>query len=218
MSATKMKPPTSRRAQRGYTAVEVMIAMTLFAIGGAGIIAMERTAVQASQDARALDTGSAIGREWIERIRRDALLWGVPDPSAANAPILVNNAKLRWLKAPEVVASPAPGPPSNWRVPPIANGVPGARATFDILGREVDSAVPEIKYCVQYRLEAVQYDQPAPAPLDAATTIRVDVRVLWSRQIDNGGAISPTFCADQAQDPTKVQSVIVSSVIRRNNQ
>ena len=218
MNAMTRAARRSLRARRGFTAVEVMVAMTLFAIGGAGIIAMERTAVQASQDARALDTGSAIGREWVERIRRDALLWGVPDPSAGNNPILVNDAKLRWLKAPEVVASPAPGPPSAWRVPPLANGVPGARPTFDILGREVDSAAPEVKYCVQYRLEAVQYDQPAPAPITAATTIRVDVRVLWSRQIDNGGVISPSFCSDQVQDATKVQSVIVSSVIRRNNQ
>lgn len=203
----------SKRNRRGYTAVEVVIAMTLFAIGGAGIIAMERAAVRGSQDARALDVASGISREWLERIRRDALLWGVLDPSAANAPILIGNAKLTWLRAPEVVAGVAA--PSPWRVPPPAPNIPGARPTFDTLGREVNVGSPDQKYCVQYRIEAVQYE-PGGVTLAEATTLRVDVRVLWSRGMQQGPV--NTFCSDQVQDPQTVQSVVISSVVRRNNQ
>ncbi|MBL8611511.1 MAG: prepilin-type N-terminal cleavage/methylation domain-containing protein [Myxococcales bacterium] len=206
-------PRASKRSRRGYTAVEVVIAMTLFAIGGAGIIAMERAAVRGSQDARALDVASGIGREWLERIRRDALLWGVLDPSAANAPILIGSAKMTWLKAPEVVVGAVA--PSPWRVPPAAPNTPGARPTFDTLGREVNVGSPDVKYCVQYRIEAVQFE-PGGATLAEATTLRVDIRVLWSRGMQQGPVA--TFCADQIQDAQTVQSVVISSVVRRNNQ
>ena len=50
MSAVSRRGP--RAHARGYTAVEVLMAMTLFAIGAAGVISMQKVTMQGGEDAR----------------------------------------------------------------------------------------------------------------------------------------------------------------------
>src|SRR5262249_8959991 len=64
-----------RTRTRAYTAIEVLMAMSVFAIGAAAIIGMMRAAIQGNYDARRLDQANSLAREWMERLRRDGMLW-----------------------------------------------------------------------------------------------------------------------------------------------
>jgi prepilin-type N-terminal cleavage/methylation domain-containing protein len=81
-----------RGAARGYTVVEIMSAMTLFAIGAAGVVGMQRVTVQGGYDARRFDTATNIAREWQHRLQRDSAYWTEPNSinqaniNAAHAP------------------------------------------------------------------------------------------------------------------------------------
>ena len=69
-----------RKGERGYTVVEVMSAMTLIAIGAAGVIGMQRVTIQGGMDARNFDVATNIAREWQSRLQRDAALnWTAPN-------------------------------------------------------------------------------------------------------------------------------------------
>ncbi|HTB72060.1 MAG TPA: prepilin-type N-terminal cleavage/methylation domain-containing protein [Polyangiaceae bacterium] len=161
------------RTARGYTAIEVLMAMTVMAIGGAAVITMQKTSVTANLDARKADVANAIARTWVERLQRDAMAWTLPGPDGAgtnlatNAPIVGN-----------ILASPG-----QWFLPnqEIATSSPG----FDILGRDLPlGALGTADFCVNVRLTWLSQ----PPTLDL---IRADVRVVWPIGIMNS---APGFC------------------------
>ncbi len=166
----------NRSQKRGYTAVEVMMAMTLLLIGSVGVMAMQRAAVQGNTDAREMDVASSISRAWLERLERDATLWTpsqiavVPPANIANA-ILVNENLT-----------------GNWFVPQKRYVPSGSQndvesAAFDILGQDVDPSVAGVRYCVNLRLTPLTTDW---------TLIRAEVRVYWPRNLTQ--APDPNYC------------------------
>src|SRR5580704_14182035 len=70
----------TRRARRarGYTVIEVLMAMTVLTIGGAGVITMQKTSVASNVEARKADVANSIARMWVERLRQDAMGWTTP--------------------------------------------------------------------------------------------------------------------------------------------
>ena len=159
----------SRARARGYTVVEVLSAMTLFAIGAAGVIGMQRVTIQGGVDARNFDLGSNIAREWQHRLQRDALLWTQPN-SAVSA---TNLATTRWLGPANI--------DNQWRVPapgPAGAAEPGYAAAFDIFGHDVAPDSPNRMFCVQYRLGWIANSNNGTSP---TAIIRAEVRVFWSR-------------------------------------
>ncbi len=169
-----MSQPTSatkkRASARGYTIVEVMSAMTLFAIGAAGVISMQRVTIQGGADARSFDTASNIAREWEHRLQRDSLRWTEP-----NSVVSTSNrgTATSWLGDSQI--------DNTWRVPSAPSPNPGMLAgngtAFDILGHDVLPTNPERIFCVQYRLSWLATE--AAAPMGAV--IRAEIRVFWSR-------------------------------------
>ena len=179
MRPTLPRASRARRDARGYTAVEVLIAMTMFAIGAAGVIGMQRVAIQGSLDARRFDLANSIAHEWVHRLERDTMRWTVlgspPAPPITaqwiNPTALTSCSAATWCK-PTIPASPTHI---------------GSSPAFDTLGRELPPATPTIHhvFCVQYRLR-----QLAPTPIaPSSTIIRAEVRVFWARSelqpIDN---------------------------------
>ena len=78
---------TSRRSRaRGYTAIEVLVAMTLFAVGTASVLSLQRASIVGSSDARRNDVATAVGSEWIERLRQDSLAWTLPSAADPGGP------------------------------------------------------------------------------------------------------------------------------------
>ena len=123
---TRARPPST--TARGYTAIEVLMAMTVMAIGGAAVITMQKTSVTANLDARRADVANSIARTWVERLRRDAMAWTLPGPAGGG-----NNIANALIISKGIAVSP------TWFLPDqyIGVTVPETMSpAFDILGRD----------------------------------------------------------------------------------
>jgi type II secretory pathway pseudopilin PulG len=185
--------PRALRARRAYTAVEVMLSIVVLGIGAAGVMSMQRASVQGNNDARMMDTGNAIAREWIERLRRDAMTWTMPDD---------RNPSQNWSSNTFLISqigSSANAGKWIWPTPPTAgtqSGVadPGYGRGFDVLGRDLTlsgSAQAGVMYCANVRGDWLIQDQ----------LLRAEVRVYWLRQMF--AAPTATFCAGN-ENPDQV--------------
>jgi prepilin-type N-terminal cleavage/methylation domain-containing protein len=202
--------PHSKTARRGYTAVEVLMAMTVMAIGAASVISMQKASMQGNLDARKTDVANSIARLWIERIQRDAMMWTTPGPTNPTAVPPGNIANGKVLNA-------AAGSAGNWILPnqyltPTTN-YPALSPGFDILGRDlVNADLSSALYCVNVKLTWLTTNQLA----------RVDVRVLWPRRISNappaGGFCDTTTAAVVAPNPLTYHSVYLTTAVRGNPQ
>ena len=202
----------------GYTAVEVLMGLTLFAIGAAAVISMQRSAIQANLDARKMDVANSIAREWLERLRRDATLWTLPSPVNPNLNNYTNAALLStylpYSSANMITA---------WSYPNAylsgATSPDGVSTGFDILGRDlkasdiVGTAATPSKaiFCVNIRLNWLVFDQ----------LIRAEVRVFWPRGLGNGGAYVADWCsaanaASVTGDTATYHFVYAATAIRQN--
>ncbi|MGO8992340.1 MAG: prepilin-type N-terminal cleavage/methylation domain-containing protein [Polyangiaceae bacterium] len=176
MSSTKRKLPVAN--QRAYTAVEVMLSIIVLGIGAAGVMTMQQASVQGNADAHMLDIGNSIAREWIERLRRDAVTWTMPDDSNPSPNWSTNTFLIsqigsatnagKWIWATVPTAGPNTGS-SDW----------GYGRSFDILGRDLPNppatwaAQPATTFCANVRGDWLVQDQ----------IIRAEVRVYWPRQM-----------------------------------
>jgi prepilin-type N-terminal cleavage/methylation domain-containing protein len=213
-----MRPPsrnrrTARAHARGYSAVEVLMALTVFGIGAAAVISMQRASVQANLDARKLDTANAIAREWVERLRRDATGWTQPNASNRTGNNF-NNAKL--------LSTYIDG---QWHRPTISmGGTPETMSPgFDILGRDLPAGnMTQAVFCVAIRVNWLVPNLPPPAP---AGLIRAEVRVIWARDLMNAapvtGLCDDTAGAADGKDPTWLNTyhaVYTATAIKQNGQ
>jgi prepilin-type N-terminal cleavage/methylation domain-containing protein len=153
----------SRRNQ-GYTFIEVLMAMGVMTIGAMGVMALQKATAKGNIDAREMTTAATVARTWVERLRRDALLWNAGGPGAAEAD-LTRTLYLRNV--------PGAGTAGAWftPVPPINSGESYA---FDYFGEDTLNGTPNTgaaMFCVNARL---QWMFPGQA-------IRADVRVWWHR-------------------------------------
>lgn len=166
-----------RRRSGGYTAVEVLVAMTLFAIGAAGVIGMMKVTIQGGQDARRMDIASHIAHTWIDRLHRDATYWNLPN---RDNPGIHNLDQTRWLHQ---VGSAACNPP-NWCFPAFspadATQAQGSGYAFDYLGRDRWTGSGDHEYCVQLRFEWI-YPLGNPPALNQDAVMRAEVRVFYTR-------------------------------------
>lgn len=73
----------ARRARAGFTMVEVMVAVAIFAIGILGVVYLQSASVRSNQDAFESMVATNFARTWLERIKRDSVAWTAPGlPSA----------------------------------------------------------------------------------------------------------------------------------------
>lgn len=196
MNGRSMKshaPRTSRARRAGYTAVEVLVALTLFAVGTASVLSLQRASIVGSSDARRTDIATAIAGEWIERLRQDSFGWPFPD---GGAPLASQTANTRYLN----VAQSGPdgtsttGADTDWSIGPIPATATTldetGSAIYDIAGRPLTNSATDLelaRFCAQYRVQYVSYDDSGALP--AGKLIRAEVRVL---QCPEGGKITCT--------------------------
>ena len=185
------------RAESGYTMVEVMMAMALLTAGAAGIFALQQAATSGNLEARQMTVATSVARTWLERLKRDALSWNTGGDGASALPL----ARTRYLRS-----VPAAGTAPAWMTPAA---FADSRASFDHYGREV-ALGPDVRYCVQYRLEWVNVGQ----------AMRADVRVWWHRRGRAGAAAADLYanCGVGAEaaigDDLRIRSVSASTVVR----
>jgi prepilin-type N-terminal cleavage/methylation domain-containing protein len=203
-----------KRSNRGYTAVEVLIAMTLFAIGAAGVIGMLKVTIQGGQDARRMDTATFLAHQFIDRLHRDSMYWTQPNRDFPN---VHNLAQTRWLNDVGNAACNANycNPTFN---PPDAASAAGSGWAYDYLGRDRWNGSADHEYCAQYRLNWIA-PLGAAAPLNQDAVMRAEIRVFYvrleSRQVRD--CVNPTISPDDpANGPMTYHYVHAATALREN--
>jgi prepilin-type N-terminal cleavage/methylation domain-containing protein len=197
------KPP-GRRA-RGFSVVEVMMALAVLTLGAGGVITMQKATLFSNTRARDLVTANGIAQTWMERMRTDALAWtnpsGVPNLTSATL----------WLRN----AAGAQPIGSGWVTPAtsVTTGYPSGVPVADVMGADIFSGDPSAPgFCTQVRLTQFSTN---PNLWALSRMIRIEVRVYWDQ---TGRTIN---CA--AALPTDYQLsrygfvYLVSSVLENNS-
>ena len=187
-------------SRRGYTVVEVLSAMTLFAIGAAGVIGMQRVTIQGGADARNFDIATNIAREWQHRLQRDSLAWTEPNSLVTTS----NIDNTLWLDAANI--------DDAWRVPIAGAAMEGYSAALDLLGRDIDPASDDRAFCVHYRLAWIANSGSGVNP---TAIIRAEIRVVWSR-LEYGPPNCANLDVTSAAERNHYHFVNVTTALRGN--
>lgn len=176
---------SSPRLQRGYTIVELMMAIAVFAIGVSGIIALQKVTIESNRHAKNLAVATHIGQSWVDALQADAATWNLPSQLNPGAPSDLNQTV--WLQ--EVDNTAAWFQP-DWE--PTRLMGPG----FDALGNPTNDPDEQV-FCSHLRLSWLNPDDQGVV---GNGLIRVEVRVFWlrERQTSTGGNLSDNpFCSPQ---------------------
>jgi prepilin-type N-terminal cleavage/methylation domain-containing protein len=165
----------TRVCRRGFTVVELMIALTVFAIGVSGIIATQKVTVAANQHAKNLAIATSIAQAWQDQLAVDATLWR-PDGTIGQGPKWLPKADGTWFR---------PDYDANRRF----------GAAFDALGDVVTDDAGDLDrahFCTHVRLTLLY------AETGGNGLMRTEVRVFWRR--DGGSGVSPVCGIDNTVD------------------
>lgn len=146
--------PRSKRSRRGYTAVELVMAIGIFAIGVTGVFAMQRVTSGANAHAKNLAIATYAAESWLEQLAIDATLWTQTSP--------LTSGNTTWLDQLGTNAT------TGWFLPATSGSFgPG----FDPLGAYAANA--DAAFCTHIRLTRLL---PEPNGL-----LRAEVRVFWPK-------------------------------------
>ncbi len=163
------------KGSRGYSLIEVMMALGILAVGTTGVIALQRVSLMGNTHARMGDAARNVAGTWAERLKADALLWNDPMGIAD-----INDT--RWLKFSADYNAQNPPNAASWvRLPIVANwGSPIA----DIHGADVfDPGSSDGVFCTHVQLARV-VDKPLTlGGINHRIAIRALVRVVWRRDL-----------------------------------
>jgi type IV pilus assembly protein PilV len=199
----------ARRRRGGFTLIEVMMALAVMTVGAMGIMALQQATTRGNRQARHMTKATQVTRLWLERARRDALLWNTGSAAGlrtANGPLYLS-------------AIPDPGAgASAWFAPYDETNAPDQSYGFDYQGNDTTTA-DEMRYCTHLKLEWAE-------PGD---TIRVEARTFWHRGdqgsqdatfsdrrlfSDCGRGDEATVTAELAAVPSRLRAVSASTVVR----
>ncbi len=175
-----------RSHQKGFTLIEVMMALTVLAIGLLGIVALQTATVASTQDAQQFTVANTVVRTWIHRLQRDAQRWNHPSPTLPGANDLVSDTA--WIGK---VTSTG----DAWFRPAASALEPNASPAFDRNGQDVllsDTLGQQerVVYCTHVRLRQIYpvgtFDPTNP---DYSGLIRAEVRVFWTKRRLGDGAL-----------------------------
>jgi len=213
-----MRPRAAGRASeaRGYTAVEVLLSMTVLVIGAAGVLSMQKAAIQANDDARKLDTANAIGHTWLDRLMTDGTAWTLPS-TIVQPPTLSNLGNTQFLQFHDTGFF-LPPVPANY-APSGFGSAEGASPAFDIFGRDLaQTDLASAVFCTEINISTLQYDQANQPAILSATVI-----VFWAKSLLNSGPPSANFCsiafdvaAYEATNPGTYHMAFFTGAIRKN--
>ncbi len=151
-----------RRHASGYTVVELMMSLAVFATGVTGVIAMERATVTSNQLSKNVAIANGVAQAWLSALATDATLWtSTSDVSKTN-----------WLAS--IAAAD-----DLWQLPTY-NPTLQLGSQFDGFGSPVQT---NGIFCAQIRLTWLYGDQSAQQATGVKGNglIRTEVRVFWPR-------------------------------------
>ena len=164
---SRLTPPRyDRRRSRGFTLIEVMLAIGIMLIGLVGIVSMQRISVDSNRHAKNLAMANRIAQTAMEMLIAASLAWN------ANA-VLVNTVFL--TNVPNV--NPAP-----WQTFGSNTGI----ISYDALGNQLLGTNANSVFCINYRLNdmmvmPLQAGAPAPVANGNLILMRAEVRAYWRR-------------------------------------
>jgi hypothetical protein len=184
-----------------------MMSIIVLGIGAAGVMSMQKAAIQGNNDARMIDMANAIAREWTERLQRDAMTWTAPDDVNTTENWSTNT----WLIS-QFAGSTNAGSFQYLGLPATGSALPeGYSIAFDILGR--DYVLPAINpppvFCAQVRGDWIWQDK----------LLRAEVRVYWLRQMfaaPVGGLTCTAADAPDTNPATTYHFVYATTALRKN--
>jgi hypothetical protein len=151
-----------KRVARGYTVVELMMSLAVFATGVTGVIAMERATVTSNQLSKNVAIANGIAQAWLSALAADATLWtSTSDVSRTNWLATIATADDLW-QLPTYNTTLQLGPQFDGFGSPVqANGI----------------------FCAQMRLTWLYGDKSAQQATGVLGNgvIRTEVRVFWPR-------------------------------------
>lgn len=150
----------ARRAlTRGFTLIEVMMAIAIMTVGAVGIMSLQQAATSANIQSHHMMMANEATRVWLERLRRDGLRWG------SNPTVAPSVATTEYLVSAQSVVV---GDYSAWEALVPSNTAESW--AFDYRGFDTRSTADWV-YCTNVRF-AWTVGQAA---------LRTDVRTWWYR-------------------------------------
>jgi hypothetical protein len=186
-----------RRRARGYTVVELMTSLGVFAMGVTGIFAMQRLTLNSNQHARNLTLASGIAQGWLSQLSADSSLWRGNGNESATA----------WLSSVNTSDN-------VWQLPNDSSALRASRdfsRAFDGRGMPVNPAGDPV-FCVHVRLTRLFVN-----PVGNGLT-RTDVRVFWPRDGEariDGDCVDPGTVAQVAADTGRYHFVYRTGAVRQ---
>jgi hypothetical protein len=155
----------SRRSQTGrlgYTVVELLMSLTVLALGASGVIAMQKVTLSTNRHARALTVATRIAEGWADQLAADSTLWtNTASPRGSTA----------WLQDANPVLL------RDWYAPAWSD-VRLYGPAFDSLGNPLNAtARPGLAhFCTHLRFTFMSPET------EGHGTIRAQIRVFWRRE------------------------------------
>jgi len=194
---------------RGSTVIEVLMAITVLAVGASGIIAMQKLAAVSNRNAKNLEIANEVARTWVERLQGDAMLWNHPSQLDGAADL----GDTRWLVN-------VRDPNAEMWFRPEDGGMYGVHDAF---GKDDTSGTLAGPFCVNLRLTWLR-----PGGTERASVMRAEVRVYWLRDgIQSSADVLPDapdpLCGDTWNAPPAVDAtpelfhfLHVTTAVRKN--
>jgi hypothetical protein len=179
----------TRTLARGYTIVELMMALAVFTTGVTGVIAMQRATVTANRLAKNVTVASGIADAWLGQLGADAGTWQV------------NLANTTWLQSVNVANMDG-----AWQLP-AWNAGRAFGPMFDPLGKPVEAGGD---FCAHIRLTWFYGDGVSFPGLPGNGLLRTEVRVFWPRD-------GVTRVADDCTSNTPTTIAAISNAIADGN-
>lgn len=154
-----------RRRRSGYTVIELMMSLAVFAVGVAGIIGMQKVAISSNQHAKNLAIATHIAQAWLDELAVEAGQWNQTG----------DFDETTWLAH----VGAEGGPPGEWFRPEYS-ATRRFGPAFDALGNPVapsDMAM-NAQFCADIRLTWM-YGQVRAK--EGGGLIRAQVRVFFRK-------------------------------------
>lgn len=206
-SARGTRRRSRRRARtRGFTIVEVIVAMGVMVLGMMGIFALQKQTLLANSIGRQRAIAHQIAQTWIEYLKQDALInWTQAGETEAGPPAAQVIAPTAWLSAVNVLPGVFQQIPASAVQDQVSNA-------FDFRGDAIrggvrNGVVPAGTspwFCVSFRPQWVYLGR----------ALRVDVRVFWPRPQSGNVVVDCVDPAPNAGLPNQFMSVYLSTVLK----
>ena len=200
----------------GYTMVEVMMGLSILAIGSVSILSLQKFAAMGTMSSRHITNASAISGGVLEAMNAESYSWvdnGVPTAAERNA--------MPWLGA--ALAAADGQIEGAWARPTTTVPASTLNAfTLEGVAQDSDTLLPTTAYCTHVRATWLGRQNPSgPGAADDAQAVRLDVRTFWAKSgrsvaDECNGAVFATATLNGLLENTDVNTLVAVNGIDRH--